>query len=115
MKLRTLLVLAVTCAVARAEDGYRLWLRYDRIEDAALRSSYAAAASDISLCLTTGGQSAITAAARRELSDGLAGMLGTRPSVALSAGAEAARPALGTEGYAIERSPKGGLRIVANG
>jgi alpha-glucuronidase len=40
--------LALTSALP-AEDGYRLWLRFDPIADAALRTSYAAAITEISI------------------------------------------------------------------
>ena len=46
---------ALACAAlspARAEDGYRLWLRYDRITDETLRARYAAAIQTVTI---TGG------------------------------------------------------------
>ena len=39
---------------ARAEDGYRLWLRYDRIDDAGLRAGYIAAVSTIEIATPAG-------------------------------------------------------------
>ena len=32
---------------ARADDGYRLWLRYDRIADEKLRAAYSAATAKL--------------------------------------------------------------------
>ena len=43
------LALVLSALHARAEDGYRLWLRYDRIADDALRQSYAAAFREIAI------------------------------------------------------------------
>ncbi len=71
--------------VARADDGYRLWLRYDKIADEALRQSYAATISEIVVpeppAQGPGGfgdlGTATVAAARDELSAGLSGLLGT--------------------------------------
>ncbi|MEO7598976.1 MAG: alpha-glucuronidase family glycosyl hydrolase, partial [Opitutus sp.] len=42
-----LIALLLSAASSRAEDGYRLWLRYDLIEDAALRQSYSSAITEI--------------------------------------------------------------------
>lgn len=69
------LFLAGTIA-GRAEDGYRLWLRYDRIADPALRQSYAAALTEIALDEPRSPGDATLAAARRELVTGLDGLLG---------------------------------------
>src|SRR5437660_86363 len=71
------LVLAMS---ARAEDGYRLWLRYDLIPDATLRQSYIAAISEIVLPEAPpgpGGFGAATIPAMRdELATGFHGLLG---------------------------------------
>ena len=67
-----------------AEDGYRLWLRYDKIADEALRASYAAAITEIVVPPApprpawAGGT---IKAARDELTAGLRGLLGTDISV----------------------------------
>jgi len=63
---------------ARAEDGYRLWLRYDRIEDSALRAQYANAVTEIVFPAARQAQAAPTSldAARDELVTGLRGLLG---------------------------------------
>src|SRR5262245_25737758 len=68
-----------------AEDGYRLWLRYDRITDEALRASYADALATIVLSTPTGTESATIAAARAELETGCAGLLGLKPVIRVNA------------------------------
>lgn len=64
-------------SVVRAEDGYRLWLRYDRIGDEALRQNYAAALTEIvadePVNRWFGGQ---LGSAEAELVTGLHGLLG---------------------------------------
>ncbi len=101
-----LLVLALLPALAHAEDGYRLWLRYDRLENApAIRA--------VVLTTPTGRESPILATARRELELGLGGLLGQTPSLTLTA-APGEVPAASTEGYALESLNDGTLRISAN-
>ena len=56
-----------------AEDGYRLWLRYDPITDEARRT---AAAAEISELVVPENPRPVTAAARDELLTGLRGLLG---------------------------------------
>jgi len=58
--------------VLKADDGYRLWLRYDRVSDPGLLKSYSGAISGI----LTEGHSATMNAASHELQFGLAGLLG---------------------------------------
>ena len=60
----------------RAEDGYRLWLRYDRITTEAQRTAYVRALDQIVLVTPTGAESPTLVAARDELHTGLAGLLG---------------------------------------
>lgn len=57
----------------RAEDGYRLWLRYDPIPDEQLRRAYAAAITEI---VVPENPPALVASARDELAAGLRGLLG---------------------------------------
>ena len=57
----------------RAEDGYRLWLRYDLIADQNLRAAYAGAFSEI---VVPENPRPIIASARDELVTGLHGLLG---------------------------------------
>ncbi len=74
------LFVASLIALCRAEDGYRLWLRYDRIDDDALRQSYAAAITEIAVAIDPErpaflGRGSL-GAARDELVSGLSGLLG---------------------------------------
>ncbi|MGH7994890.1 MAG: alpha-glucuronidase family glycosyl hydrolase [Opitutaceae bacterium] len=72
--------------LCRAEGGYRLWLRYPLVPDAALRASYAAALPQVAIRA----DSPTLRAAEREISTGLRGLLGTRvPVVERSSGADA--------------------------
>ena len=66
------LVLFLT-AKAYAEDGYDLWLRYDKIDDPAILELYR---SKINSIVFTGNSRTVTAA-RKELLDGLGGLLAT--------------------------------------
>ena len=60
-----------------AEDGYRLWLRYDLVEDVKLRSEYSAATGHVVLAT----KSDILNAAANELRLALAGLTGKQPVV----------------------------------
>lgn len=64
--------LSGACAPARADDGYGLWLRYGTVADAALLRAYRGALTRV----VVQGESPTLAAARRELSVGLSGLLG---------------------------------------
>jgi alpha-glucuronidase len=57
---------------ARTEDGYRLWLRYDRIENEEMRKDYLEQISHIFI----DGNDPVLNTAGRELADGLSGLLG---------------------------------------
>ncbi len=86
MKLRLLLrtcslVLALAASSASAEDGYRLWLRYEPVADTALRGSYSQALGFVVLATPTGDESPTIAATRAELVAGLHGMLGREIAV----------------------------------
>ena len=83
-----LLVVSSVIAV-RAEDGYRLWLRYDRMPDDAQRTSYAAALNHIVLATPAGTDSPTIAAARDELTTGLSGLLGINGAVLTNVNADA--------------------------
>ena len=65
---------------AHAEDGYRLWLRYEPVE-AAAREPYRHAATQ----LVTGQETPTLKAARLELQRALSGMLGVEPHEASTA------------------------------
>jgi len=64
----TFLLLAIFC---QAEDGYRLWLRYEKLDDNSLIQEYR---SKISSLLFYGNSATLTAA-RNELKTGLEGLL----------------------------------------
>jgi alpha-glucuronidase len=105
---------ALTCAsTAQAEDGYDAWLRYARLNGAALQGVSAH---------TTAIVAPAQIAATRELQRGIAGMTGRTPALsqtpvngAILLATPAANPAvpdlsfkdLGEEGYAIARPPCG--------
>ncbi|RMH59141.1 MAG: alpha-glucuronidase [Bacteroidetes bacterium] len=102
---------------ARAEDGYALWLRYPRVDDAALLAAYRATLAEVYVA----GASPTMDAVRDEIRRGLRGLLGVEvPEVAaptragtLLLGTPAASPliaalaledalqAAGPEGYVI--------------
>lgn len=68
----TILLLALFCPDAGAEDGYRLWLRFGRIEKDEVRAAYL---EQIHQAFVDG-QSPILNTAGRELASGLSGLLG---------------------------------------
>lgn len=69
----TLLCLILFC-VSYSEDGYRLWLRYDKIEDAKLLAHYQQQITGIQFNNT----SATSDVAKKELLQGLQGLLGKK-------------------------------------
>jgi len=117
----------------RAEDGYRLWLRYDRIDDPQLLQQYL---RNISSCTFPVTGSETLSAARNELTDAIPGLLGrplhytTTPSAnTLIAGTPASLheltrlhwnsnlDRLGDEGFIIRRytlDGKSGIAIAAS-
>ncbi len=97
---------------ASGEDGYRLWLRYNRITDAPLRAADAAAVSEVVFATHGGKDSPTLAAARAELATGLGGMLGASVPVALEADRAAIPSAAGKEGYALSRAVRHGRPAV---
>ncbi|UOQ96420.1 alpha-glucuronidase [Hymenobacter sp. 5317J-9] len=75
MLLRSLLLLLLVVAAAPrcvADDGYRLWLKYDRVADAARLAQYRAAAQFVA----AGGSDVVLKTAAAELQRGLQGLLG---------------------------------------
>ncbi|HEX4736526.1 MAG TPA: alpha-glucuronidase family glycosyl hydrolase [Allosphingosinicella sp.] len=128
--LALLAFLLLAPAAARAEDGYRLWLRYDPVETSQ-RADYAASAIEI----VAPGTSPIAESAREELARGLAGLLAhpvgtvagadrdgaillaTPESSAAVAALNLPLQPLGDEGYLIRSVRIGGRRatvIAAN-
>ena len=69
-----LFIFLALSSAALAEDGYRLWLRYDKIDNAALLQHYR---NKISAILVSG-SSATSKIAREELIRGLEGLLGRK-------------------------------------
>ncbi len=104
---------ALGACPARAEDGYRLWMRYDRIDDAGLRAGYAAAIAKVVLTTPDGADSPTLSAARGELAAGLGGLLGTPASVETEKSG-APDPAAGEEGYTLSRRGGDTVVIAAN-
>src|SRR5690606_21611429 len=68
----SLLLVMLLFQFSYAEDGYRLWLRYEKVADPALLNSYKAALSEVAVF----GDSPTTALIKEELQIGLAGLLG---------------------------------------
>lgn len=85
--------------VGRAEDGYKLWLRYERVNDVPLRKAYVGSLANITLQVPGGNDSPTVAAAREELVLGLKEVIGCAPVVTVKD--VPASPALGEEGYAL--------------
>lgn len=125
MRVQLLVLFLFLFAAAQAEDGYRLWLRYDLIKKEALRTSYSKRTGLISLP----GHSPTLQVARKELQEALNGLLGSAASIPetrnLKAGliiekASAKVPAqelaaLGEEGFLIRSSGNNSpLLITAN-
>ena len=106
-----------------ADDGYRLWLKYDLISDAAKRQAYARSAQFIAVP----GSSPILKSAAEELQMGLQGLLGKSvPIIAhaanrtggilltVTATSNVAGQSLTNEGYRIA-SQSGNLQITSPG
>ena len=66
-------------APSKADDGYRLWLKYDLIKNEARRKEYASALNSI----VVDKSSPVTKAATEELQSGLQGLLGKKISLQL--------------------------------
>ncbi|GAA4446415.1 alpha-glucuronidase family glycosyl hydrolase [Nibrella saemangeumensis] len=79
---RILIALLVLTYSAHADDGYRLWLKYDLIKDAARRDGYARSAQFIAV----NASSPILQTAASELQTGLQGLLGKSIPVNPNAG-----------------------------
>lgn len=75
LKIRLFLLLTLFFAEVRADDGYRLWLKYDLIKNTTVRTSYKKYASFIHLEINAKG---IYSTAVAELKTGMEGMLGVR-------------------------------------
>ncbi len=105
---RTLAFLCLLLGAVKlsADDGYRLWLRYDRIEGLP-------AVTSVVLATPAGRDSPTLSAAREELRTGLAGLTGHAPAVTLGK-ASGQIPGAGPEGYSLRASGAGTVQISAN-
>src|SRR6187549_3969106 len=74
MKSFVVLLLLIPFLHSNGEDGYRLWLRYDKIGNSSLLVKYKAAIRSAYVS----GQSPTINAAKEELSNGLSGLLGNK-------------------------------------
>ncbi|WP_138994962.1 alpha-glucuronidase family glycosyl hydrolase [Larkinella sp. C7] len=92
--------------LCRADDGYRLWLKYDPIKDAGKRAAYARSTQFIVLNST----SPVLKTAAEELQNGLQGLLEQTVPIVSSAGGKTGgiiltvnpnQPQLNEEGYQI--------------
>jgi alpha-glucuronidase len=72
-KLIIILLLSIT-QLAHADDGYRLWLKFDLVANIQQRNSYAQKCQFI----YSDNQEVITKTAQKELQAGLSGLLGKR-------------------------------------
>ena len=88
----------------RADDGYRLWLRYDLIADEAQRTRYSQSLQQVTLETAAGTDSPIIAAAKAELVTGLQGLLGREVSVVLKKAPE--RVGIAVDGYTLTLRPE---------
>ena len=100
-RLLSLALIAILSVLARADDGYRLWLRYDPIADSALRQSYAAATRHIVVATPNGTDSPTLTVAREELTTALRGLLGSATAASIALEKIPASAALGNEGYSL--------------
>jgi len=126
--LAALAIVVSAAAPLRADDGYGLWLRYPRVDDAARMAEYRASITRLVLP----GESPTLRAARDELRRGLRGMLGMEipisPSVSASGALLVGTPAssrriaalglgeelrrVGDEGFVIRAASVGGRRTI---
>jgi len=79
-----LLLLGLGLLNLRADDGYRLWLRYDRIENGSYKTAAIGTLQHIILQTSSGTDAPIVASAGNELRDGLAGLLGITPTITVA-------------------------------
>ena len=107
-------ILAAITSPARAEDGYRLWLRYDPLP-APLRHQYARSATEIVM----DSEGPLTTSAEYELRRGLEGLIGASVPVRSKVDRDGAivgtirpLPQLGSEGFAIRTKRINGHRAT---
>ncbi|QHT71027.1 alpha-glucuronidase [Rhodocytophaga rosea] len=76
LKILITLGLVNVCQYLKAEDGYRLWLRYDKVENAQQLAAYKQSVTQVLFS----GNSPTISAARKELFQGLSGLLQLQPT-----------------------------------
>lgn len=84
--LQTILLIFCSFLPALADDGYRLWLKYDLIQDVKLRADYARSFTFISIP----SDSPMMKVTVAELEKGLKGLLGNSPSITRQANVQKA-------------------------
>ncbi|HEY4108895.1 alpha-glucuronidase family glycosyl hydrolase [Puia sp.] len=109
-----LFILWLSSAI-KAEDGYRLWLRYDRIDNPILLKQYRHALTTIDFPAT----SPILITAKKELLTGLQGLLGETPRPTQTNNTLIVRlqspdelPRLGPEGFIIRTLTRAGKKTI---
>lgn len=108
------LLALVHLTAALADDGYRLWLRYERIEDESLRSGYTQALQTIAISSWEAPDSPAMLAAESELRLGLERLLGAAPTIERhqTTGPRPGTPL--TDGYQIERGNETRVNIAGH-
>ena len=99
------LVLALMTTRCFADDGYRLWLKYDRLPDAAQREAYARSAQFIAV----NSENPVLMSAARELQTGLQGLLGKTVPLYASAASRTGGIILSVTG-----APDAGMQSLAS-
>ena len=116
-----LLLFTLVAGRVGAEDGYRLWLRYEPVEDLTRRAAYLGYLTEVRLGNGVSGEDPTVAAALAELDRGMTGMFGTAMAPAVPARADdpggltlaiATGSELGAEGYRL-REQDGALVLSA--
>ncbi|RYY23620.1 MAG: alpha-glucuronidase [Chitinophagaceae bacterium] len=102
-RMKLLLVIVLSVYVVRSEDGYRLWLRFDKISNASLLGKYRNTISGIH----SKGNSPTLSVAGTEIRDALSGLLG-RP-VSMQGGIENGTVVLATKSSAGNVSASAGI------
>lgn len=122
---KTLLIICLACmsAALHAEDGYNLWLRYNKLSDAAILQTYSQSIKSIYFK----DASATISIAKQELIDGLSGLLGKpikeinkiEPGCLVISKKNSSYPQLtdytklGNEGFAILNTTLNGTSVIA--
>lgn len=88
---------------AIADDGYRLWLHYDRLNNSALRETYARSMQFVAVS----GTSAVLKTASEELQAGLSGLLGKPVALVPSAGTRSGGILLAVDPAAAQLNQEG--------